>query len=117
MSHAINDLLLVSMIEGLKNNDVLTKSMYSVLDLFRKSNQIKELSPKDADKKLKVGLYEVINLFLELELQNFVEWVSLDLLELDLERSNSEIYNEVYHSNARLTTQGENLIKEYNSLE
>ena len=78
--------------------------------MFSKGNKLKELSPKDVDMKFEFGIARVIDLFLELEVKGLVEWVYLNLMELELGRSTKEIYQEVYNSTARLTKTGKHLL-------
>ena len=82
-----------------------------VLELLTKMDKHIELSPKELDKELDLGIEKIIDLFLDLELQGLVKWDSLDLLQLNLERSTKEIYNEVYNSSALITQQGYQLLE------
>ena len=81
---------------------------------YRKTNPI-ALSPKHIDHELQVGIERVIDLFLDLEMKGLVKWCSLDLLQLNLERSTKEIYQEVYNSLAQITHQGSLMVERYMS--
>ena len=91
----------------------LSDSELKVLEFFFKSKCLKALSPKEIDDQLEFGLVKVIDLFLDLELKEFIKWVTLDLIELELGRSTTEIYEEVYNSTALLTKQGQNFMENY----
>ncbi len=84
----------------------LSNNEYEVMRIFSGCDDLIELSPKDIDKKLDFGVDKVIDLFMDLELKSFVEWTTLDLMKLELERSNREIYEEIYNSKARLAQKG-----------
>ena len=86
-----------------------------VLELFIKGSNQNALSPKDVDEQLKFGEEKVIDIFLDLEVKGFIEWVKLNLIEMDLEKSTQEIYKEVYNSNALITKKGQVLLKNYMS--
>ena len=86
-----------------------------VLELFCKRDNSIQLSPKNVDKELEFGHEKVIGLFLNLELKGLVEWISLDLVTLNLERSTKDIYDEVYNSFAHITQYGELIIERYKS--
>ena len=71
------------------------------------------LSPREVDEHLEVGIDEVIDLFLDLELDGLLTWNSLNLTELELERSTKDIYQEVYNSSAQLTKEGQLFMDDY----
>ncbi len=73
------------------------------------------LSPREVDESLEVGINEVIDLFLDLEVYGLLKWSSLKLTELELERSTTDIYQEIYNSSAQLTKQGKLFIKGHRS--
>ena len=85
-------------------NISLSKFELEILKSFLKSTDHDQLSPKDIDLLLKLGIDRTIALFFELEAKGLVKWISLNLIELDLERSTKEIYQEVYNSTAKLTS-------------
>ena len=66
-------------------------------------NTYNQISPKEADKKLNIGMERTISIFLELEFKGLLEWVSLNLVEIELEQSTKAIYETIYKSKARLT--------------
>ena len=67
------------------------------------SNPYDQISPKEADKRLNIGMEKTISIFFELEFKGLLEWVSLNLLEIELEQSTKAIYETIYKSEARLT--------------
>ncbi len=88
-----------------------SKFEIEILRMFQKEAEFEERSPKEVDAQLNLGNEKIIGLFLDLEVEGFIEWVYLNLVEIDLERSTKEIYDQVYNSSARLTNQGQLFLK------
>ena len=82
------------------------KSENDVLALFLSKDEAIVRTPCDIDNNLKLGMTKVIDIFLELEFNGYLQWLSLNLLDLELGRSTEKIYEEVYNSKAQLTSQG-----------
>ena len=88
----------------------ISKSENDVLALFLIKDKAIIRSPSEVDIILGIGMINVIDIFLELESIGYLKWCSLNLLDLDLGRSTKEIYQEVYNSQAQLTSQGRNFL-------
>ncbi len=86
-----------------------------VLNCFLKHKGKKALTPSNIDAVLDYGIQTMIGTFLKLESKGLLRWISLNLLELELERSTKEIYDEIYNSSAKLTKRGEIFVKQSKS--
>ena len=86
-----------------------------VLELFYEKNKLVELSPRMVEAEFELGDAKVIDLFLDLELKGLIKWNTLDLMELNLAQSTTEIYREVFNSLARITDNGELMLEHYQS--
>ena len=86
-----------------------------VLELFYEKNKLVELSPRMVEAEFELGDAKVIDLFLDLELKGLIQWNTLDLMELNLEQSTTDIYREVFNSLARITANGELMLEHYQS--
>ncbi len=93
------------------DKDRLSKLELDSLEIFFDKKSCKELSPRDLDQEMKIGVVKSIDIFLELELNQCIEWISLDLMELELGQSTEKIYQQIYNSQARLTDQGKQFAK------
>ncbi len=97
------------------NNTSLSQYEEEVLSLFINEKQKYILPPKSIDNQLFLGIEKVIDIFLDLEVKGCIEWLTLDLMQLELGRSTKEIYEEIYNSKAKLTKYGQHLIENYTS--
>ena len=87
----------------------------TALENFVKRFHCIELSPKNIDEELGIGREKIIDLFLDLELKGCIEWIHLNLLNLNLDRSTNSIYEEVYTSTAQITKKGKSLVENHKS--
>ena len=85
----------------------MSNKHFEILKFFLQGGNHKQCSPKQVDTQMKFGINKIITLFLDLEFYGFIQWVSLNLVDMNLERSTKEIYNEIYNSPAVITAKGE----------
>ena len=83
----------------------------TALERFVKRLYSIELSPKNIDEELGIGRERIIDLFLDLEFKGYIEWINLNLLNLNLDRSTNSIYEEIYTSTAQITKKGKSLVE------